>query len=164
MFYQEQELTKFCYRTPKEGEKIYASDTWLVETSQENLDILNAVQLKTIANKLCIRYKEESFLCKHIPASKAEIKTTQEQKLYKWFASVIKQYLIDNWKGLYDETPLKEYFDLVAQNKKLIGQWIAQVDIYGQSLPITDVKQQIYVLQTTLPWIIGVFAGENTLQ
>ena len=164
LFYQEQELTKFCYRTPKEGEKIYASDTWLVETSQENLDILNAVQLKTIANKLCIRYKEESFLCKHIPASKAEIKTTQEQKLYKWFASVIKQYLIDNWKGLYDETPLKEYFDLVAQNKKLIGQWIAQVDIYGQSLPITDVKQQIYVLQTTLPWIIGVFAGENTLQ
>ena len=163
LFYQEQELTKFCYRAPKEGEKIYASDTWLAEISQGNIDILNAVQLKTIANKLCIRYKEESFLCKHIPASKAEIKATQEQKLYKWFASLIKQYLIDNWKNLYNETPLKEYFDLVAQNKKLIGQWMAQVDIYGQSLPITDVKQQVYVLQTTLPWVIGIFIGENAL-
>jgi len=27
LFFQEEELTKFCYRTPKEGEKIYASDT-----------------------------------------------------------------------------------------------------------------------------------------
>ena len=164
LFYQEQELTKFCYRAPKEGEKIYASNTWLAEISQGNIDILNTVQLKTIANQLCIRYKAESFLCKRIPASKAEIKATQEQKLYKWFTSLIKQYLMDNWQNLYYETPLKEYFDLVAQNKKLIGQWIGQVDIYGQSIPITDVKQQIYVLQTTLPWVIGVFAGENTLK
>lgn len=163
LFYEEQELTKFCYGKPKEGQKIFASDQLLVETPQENLDILNVLQLKKIGNQLCIRYKEQSFLCKRIPASKAEIKTTQEQKLYKWFASLIKQYVINNWKSLYYETPLKEYFDLVAQDKKLIAEWVAHVNIYGQSVLITDLKEQLNILETTLPWIVALFVGENVL-
>lgn len=163
LFHDEQELTKFCYETPKEGQKISASDSWLEETPQENLDILNGLQLKKIANQLCIRYKEAPFLCKRIPASKAEVKATQEQKLYKWFASLVKQYIINNRQSLYYDTPLKQYFDLVAQNKKLIAQGISFVDIYGQSVPITDLKQQVEILQGTLPWVVAVFAGEESL-
>jgi hypothetical protein len=83
LLYQEQELTKFCYRTPKEGEKIYGSNTVLEETSQQNLDIFSKLQLKKINNKLCIWYQDQSFLCKSIPAGKAAWKITQEQKLYK---------------------------------------------------------------------------------
>lgn len=67
-------------------------------------------------------YGDSPFLCKRFPASKAETKVVQEQRLYKGFASLLKQYVINNWKTLYYETPLKEYFDLVANNKKLIGQ------------------------------------------
>lgn len=163
LFYQENELTKFCYRTPKEWEKIYSSDLWLQQTPQENLDILNTLQLKKIGNQLCIRYKDESFLCKRIPASKAEIKTTQEQKLYKWLASLVKQYIINNRKSLYYDTSLKQYFDRVALDKKFIAQWIAQVDIYGQSVPVTDVKQQLQIIQTTLPSIIALFEGAEAL-
>jgi FMN-dependent NADH-azoreductase len=136
----------------------------LAETPQENLDILNILQLKRIGNQLCIWYKEQSFLCKRIPASKAEIKATQEQKLYKWFASLIKQYIITNWKNLYYDTQLKEYFDLVAQNKKLIAGGKSHVDIYGQSLLVTDLKGQLQVLQTTLPGIIALFIGEKGLR
>lgn len=163
VFYQENELTKFCYRTPKEWEKIYSSDTWLQETSQQNLDILNLIQLKRIDNNLCVRYKDASFLCKRIPASKAELKTTQEQKLYKWFASIVKQYIINNRKSLYYDTSLKEYFDRVALDKKLIAQWIAHIDIYGQSVPVTDVKKQLQIIQTTLPLIITLFEGAEAL-
>ena len=163
LFYKEDELTKFCYRTPKEWEKIYSSDQWLEETPQENLDILNTLQLKRIANTLCIRYKDKSFICKRIPASKAEIKTTQEQKLYKWFASIVKQYIINNRKSLYYDTSLKEYFDRVALDKKLIAQGITQVDIYGQFVLVTDLKQQIQILQNTLPWIVALFVGAEAL-
>lgn len=163
LFYQENELTKFCYRTPKEWEKIYSSDQWLQETPQEDLDILNTLQLKRITNQLCIRYKDQSFLCKRIPASKAEIKITQEQKLYKWFASIMKQYIINNRKSLYYDTSLKDYFDRVAVDKKLIAQWIAHIDIYGQSVPVTDVKKQLQVIQTTLPIIISLFEGAEAL-
>ena len=162
-FYEEQELTKFCYTTPKEGQKIYASDSWLASTPQENLDILNTLQLKRIGNKLCIWYKEQSFLCKRIPASKAEIKATQEQKLYKWFATLIKQYIINNWKTLYYETPLKTYFDLVAHNKKLIASGVFMVDIYGQRVSVTDTKKQIAVLETTPPIIVALFKGFEVL-
>jgi hypothetical protein len=55
----------------------------LEETPQEDLAILNKLQLKKIDNKLCIWYKDKSFLCKNIPAGKAALKTIQEQKLYK---------------------------------------------------------------------------------
>ena len=163
LFYQENELTKFCYKTPKEWEKIYSSDSWLQETAQQNLDILNTLQIKRIDNTLCIRYKDASFLCKRIPASKAELKVTQEQKLYKWFASIVKQYIINNRKSLYYDTSLKEYFDRVALDKKLIAQWITQVDIYGQSVPVTDVKKQLQIIQTTLPLIITLFEGAEAL-
>lgn len=157
LWYEEKQLTMFCYGKPKEGQKIYSSDQWLEETPQQNLDILNGLQLKRIDNQLCIWYKEQSFLCKRIPASKAEIKTIQEQKLYKWFASLIKQYIISNWKSLYYNTPVKQYFDLVAQNKKLIGQWISQVDIYGQRVVITDMKQQLLIMKNTLPGVVAMF-------
>ena len=163
LIYNEQELTKFCYRKPKEWEKIYASNQWLEETPQENLDILNTLQLKRNGNQLCVYYKDQSFLCKRIPASKAEIKTTQEQKLYKWFASLMKQYVINNRKSLYYDTPLKEYFDRVALDKKLIAQWITHVDIYGQSVLATDLKQQLQILETTLPSIIALFEWINWL-
>lgn len=128
------------------------------------MDILNALQLKRIGNTLCIWYKDQSFLCKRIPASKAEIKATQEQKLYKGFASLIKQYIITNWKELYYDTPLKQYFDLVAQNKKLIASGVSHVDIYGQRILITDLKGQLSVLETTLPAIIALFMGEKVLR
>jgi hypothetical protein len=37
------------------------------------------------------------------------------------------------------------------------------VDIYGQSVLVTDVKQQLQILQTTLPWIVALFVGAEAL-
>jgi hypothetical protein len=75
----------------------------------------------------------------------------------------VKQYIINNRKSLYYDTSLKEYFDRVALDKKLIAQGIAQVDIYGQSVSVTDVKKQLQVIQTTLPIIITLFEGAEAL-
>ena len=157
LVYQDQELTKFCYEKPKEGQKIFSSDQWLATTSEENIQILNTLQLKKIGTDLCIWYKDKALLCKHIPAGKAAIKTTQEQKMYKWFTSLIKQYILTNWKDLYYSTPIKTYYDLVAKNKKLIASWVTYVDIYGQSIAVTDIKKQLQVQEKTLPWVIAVF-------
>lgn len=163
LFYQDQALTKFCYEKPKEGQKMFSSDQWLATTSEENINILNTLQLKKIGTDLCIWYKDKSFLCKHIPAGKAAIKATQEQKMYKWFTSLLKQYILTNRKDLYYRTPIKQYYDLVAKNKKLIASWITYVDIYGQSIAVTDVKKQLQVLETTLPWVVAVFVWIQAL-
>gem|GEM_PF-2970563 len=34
----------------------------------------------------------------------------------------MKQYIVNNRKSLYYDTPLKQYFDRVALDKKLIAQ------------------------------------------
>lgn len=120
--YHDEELTQFCYGKPKEGERISASFSGLETASEEDLDILNTLSLKRIGNMLCIRYADQSILCKRIPASKAETKVIQEQRLYKGFASLVKQYLIENRQMMYQETPLKAYFELLAQDKQLIGK------------------------------------------
>ena len=161
--YEEQELTKFCYGPPKEGQRISASFSGLASVAEENIDILNTLSLKRIANQLCVRYKEQSFLCKRIPASQAEIKVVQEQRLYRWFTSIIKQYIIDNRQLLYYDTSIKKYFDMLTQNKKLIGLGYDQVDMYGQTLPITDLKQQIMVMESTLPAVVAVFVGAEAM-
>ncbi len=163
LWYMEQELTKFCYTTPKEGEKIYTSNNILEEISQENLDILTKLQLKKIWNKLCIRYQDQSFLCKSIPAGKAAWKTTQEQKLYKWFSNLIKNYLITNWKPLYYDTEIRSYFDLLSGSKKMIAKWLTYVDIYGQKILVTDIKKQLEVIKHTPLVIITVFEGAKVL-
>lgn len=163
LFYQEQELTKFCYRTPKEGEKIYASDTWLAVLAPQDLSIMTSLQLKKIENELCIRYDGQSYLCKKIPAGKAAFKTTQEQKLYKGFSSLIKSYLINDWQPLYYDTDIKRYFDLLAESKKLISKWQTQVDIYGQKVPVTDIKKQLEVIEHTPIIIIVLFEGAKAL-
>lgn len=122
LFYQEEELTKFCYRIPKEGEKIYASDRGLASLAPQDLSIMTSLQLKKIGNTLCIRYDGQSYLCKKIPAGKAAWKTTQEQKLYKGFSSLIKSYLMNDRQPLYYDTDIKQYFDLLAETKKLIAK------------------------------------------
>ena len=71
---------------------------------------------------------------------------------------------MDNWKDLYYATPLKSYFDRVTLDKKLIAKGITHVDIYGQSILVTDLKQQIKILQTTLPGIVALFMGVDILQ
>ncbi len=164
LFYQEEELTKFCYRTPKEGEKIYASDRGLASLAPQDLSIMTSLQLKKINNTLCIRYEGQSYLCKKIPSSKAAFKVTQEQKLYKGFSSLIKGYLINDWQPLYYDTDIKQYFDLLAENKKLIAAGISQIDIYGQSVAVTNIKQQLQVRQNTPPAIIAIFEGMNVLK
>jgi len=52
---------------------------------------------------------------------------------------------------------------MLTQNKKLIGLGYAQVDMYGQTLPITDLKQQIMVMESTLPAVVAVFVGAEAM-
>ncbi|MCX6824807.1 MAG: hypothetical protein NTY80_01155 [candidate division SR1 bacterium] len=163
LLYKEQELVKFCYGSPKEGQKIYVSSAGLEEIPMENLDILNQIQLKKLDNKLCVWYNGEAFSCKNIPAGKAALKTIQEQKLYKGLVSLIKQYIISNWRSLYYDTPIKDYFDRVVQDKKAISQGFTHVDIYGQSVLITDLKEQLQIIENTLPGIVAIFGGKESL-
>jgi len=83
LFYQEIELDKFCYPSPKEGQKIYSSYVDLETITENDLDILNKLTIKRVDNTLCTTYLGSTIICKRIPASKAETKTVNEKNLYK---------------------------------------------------------------------------------
>lgn len=157
-------MTEFCYKTPKEGEKLYSSNIVLEETSKEYIDILNALKLTKTGNTLCIQYQDELFLCKRIPASKAEIKTIQEQRMYRGFSSLIKSYLMDDRKPVYYDTDIKRYYDLLSNSKKLIAKGYTQVDIYGQKIPVTNIKQQFETIERTPVIIVTLFEGAKVLK
>jgi hypothetical protein len=122
LWYQEKELAVFCYPIPKEGQKISASYEEMESTSGQSLDILNALKIMRIERDMCVIYGDLPFLCKRFPASKAEIKTVNEKNLYKGFASLIKSYLVADWRDLYYDTKLKMYFDMLSGNKSLIAK------------------------------------------
>lgn len=112
---------------------------------------------------LCIRYDGQSYLCKRIPAGKAAWKTTQEQKLYKGFSSLIKNYLITDRRPLYYDTDIGSYFDLLSGSKNRIAKGYSRVDIYGQRIPATDLKQQLAAVEHTPIAVIAIFEGAKAL-
>lgn len=163
LWYQEEELAVFCYPTPKEGQKISDSYEEMETTSGQSLDILNALKITRIERDMCVIYGDLPFLCKRFPASKSETKTVNEKNLYKGFASLIKSYLVADWRDLYYDTKLKMYFDMLSGNKSLISKWISNVDIYGQEVSVTNIKQQLEIMETTPPLIVAIFEGIKTL-
>lgn len=164
LFYQEVELDKFCYPSPKEGQKIYSSYVELETVTENDLDILNKLTIKRVGNTLCTSYLGSTIICKRIPASKAETKTVNEKNLYKGFSTLIKNYLIDDWSAIYYDTKVRSYFDMLATNKSLISNGISKVDIYGQSVSVTSIKKQIEIIENTAPVIIAAYEWIQALQ
>lgn len=76
---------------------------------------------------------------------------------------MVKSYLLDNRKNIYYDTALKEYYTLLNQNKQLIAKGVAKKSVYGQVVAVTDIKQQLSVMEKTLPTIVALFAGSEAL-
>jgi hypothetical protein len=164
LFYQEIELDRFCYPSPKEGQKIYSSYVDLETVEENDLDVLNKLSIKRFENMMCATYLDTSIVCKRIPASKAETKTINEKNLYKGFSTLIKNYLINDWSAIYYDTKVRSYFDMLATNKSLISNGISKVDIYGQSVSVTSIKKQIEIVENTAPVIIAAYEGIKSLK
>lgn len=162
--YQDKELTTRCYTTAKEWVKIWENNQLFSSISTEQKQRLSQLQLKKIDNKLCIRYVDQSWICKTIPAGKAAAKTIAEQKLYKWLVSILKAYLLDDRKQLYYSTDIKTYYDILTTNKAYIAKGWTQRNVYGQMVPVTDIKKQLHIIQHTLPGIVSLFAGQQWLE
>lgn len=164
LMYKEIELDKFCYPNPKEGQKIYSSSVDLETVEEHNLDILNKLKIKRVGNTLCTMYLDSTIICKRIPASKAEKKTVNEKNLYKWFSTFIKNYLVQDWRAIYYDTKVKSYYDILAENKKLIAKGVFTVNIYGQSISVTSIKKQIEAMENTVSAVVAAYEWVKALE
>ena len=120
---------KFCYTQPDEWQKFYVSN-WVIESiSTLDLSILKNAKLQNIGNKVCLTYAGQKFYCKNMPYSKLSTKRINQNKMYKNFFDEFEWYLKNNWKIMYYDSEIKNYFDLLNEIEDAISDWKSTVQL-----------------------------------
>lgn len=134
---------KFCYTQPDEWQKFYVSN-WVIESiSTLDLSILKNSKLQNIWNKVCLTYAGQKFACKNMPYSKLSTKRINQNKMYKSFFDSFEDYMKDNWKIMYYDSEIKNYFELLDDIEDVISEWKTTIEVEEDVFDISDF-QKIY--------------------
>ena len=134
---------KFCYTQPDEWQKFYVSN-WVIESiSTLDLSILKSSKLQNIWNKVCLTYAGQTFYCKNMPYSKLSTKRINQNKMYKSFFDSFEGYMKDNWKIMYYDSEIKNYFELLDDIEDVISDGKITIEIEWNMFDISDF-QTIY--------------------
>ena len=129
---------KFCYTQPDEWQKFYVSN-WVIESiSTLDLSILKNSKLQNIWNKVCLTYAGQKFTCKNMPYSKLSAKRINQNKLYKNFFDDFEWYLKDNWKIMYHDSEIKNYFELLDEIEDVISSWWSTITLEWMTYDISQ--------------------------
>lgn len=134
---------KFCYTQPDEWQKFYVSN-WAIESiSTLDLSILKNSKLENVWNKVCLTYAGQKFACKNMPYSKLSTKRINQNKMYKNFFDSFENYMKNNWKIMYYDSEIKNYFDLLNDIENVISDWKTQIEVEENIFDISEF-QTIY--------------------
>ncbi len=134
---------KFCYTQPDEWQKFYVSN-WVIESiSTLDLSILKNSKLQNIWNKVCLSYAGQIIYCKNMPYSKLSTKRINQNKMYKSFFDSFEDYMKDNWKIMYYDSEIKNYFELLDDIEDVISDGKTTIEIEWNIFDISDF-QTIY--------------------
>jgi len=129
---------KFCYTQPDEWQKFQISN-WVIESiSTLDLSILKNSKLQNIWNKVCLTYAGQKFACKNMPYSKLSTKRISQNKMYKSFFDSFEDYMKDNWKIMYYDSEIKNYFELLDEIEDVISAWWSKITIDSIQYDISD--------------------------
>ena len=141
IWYWSQIFDKFCYTQPKDGQRFYISNGVLESVSTQDLSILKNSKLQNIWNKVCLVYQGQSFYCKNMPYSKLSKKRVNQNKMYKDFFDSFEDYMKENWKIMYYDSEIKNYFDLLDEVEDAISAGKSVVEIDGALYQISEFKK-----------------------
>ena len=129
---------KFCYTQPDEWQKFYVSN-WVIESiSTLDLSILKNSKLQNIWNKVCLTYAGQKFACKNMPYSKLSTKRINQNKMYKSFFDSFEDYMKNNWKIMYYDSEIKNYFELLDEIEDVISNWWSTISLDWEQYDISD--------------------------
>lgn len=121
IWYWKKIFDKFCYTQPTQWQKFYKSN-WILESiSTQDLSILKKSKLQNIWNKVCLTYENQKFYCKNMPYSKLSTKKINQNKMYKEFFDSFEDYMKENWKIMYYDSEIKQYFSLLDDIEDVIS-------------------------------------------
>jgi endonuclease YncB( thermonuclease family) len=132
---------KFCYPQPEEWQKFYISNWNLESINTIDFTILKNAKLQNIWNQICLTYWSEKFYCKNMPYSKLSTKRLNQNKLYKEYFDTFEDYLKNNWKVMYYNSDIKNYFNLLNQIEKAISNWMSTFELDGILYQTSEFKK-----------------------
>ena len=142
---------KFCYTQPDEWQKFYVSN-WVIESiSTLDLSILKNSKLQNVWNKVCLTYAGQKFACKNMPYSKLSAKRISQNKLYKNFFDDFEWYLKDNWKIMYYDSEIKNYFELLDEIEDVISNWWSTIVLEWVTYDISQFHEMYEAMYKKTP-------------
>lgn len=129
---------KFCYEQPYEWQKFFISNWVLESLNTLDLSVLNKTKMQNIWNKVCMTYWDQKFSCKNMPYSKLSTKRLNQNKLYKEFFDSFENYLKSEWKIMYYDSEIKNYFSLLNDIEGAIADWNSTFDLNGQTFQTSE--------------------------
>ena len=131
---------KFCYPHPTEWQKFLVSNWVLESIVDDDFGILKTAKLQNFWNQVCLTYGGQKFYCKNMPYSKLSTKRLNQNKLYKEYFDVFEEYLKSNWRVMYYNSEIKNYFDLLNQIEKAISNWDSTIEFDGNVYSTNEFK------------------------
>ncbi|HOQ79112.1 MAG TPA: thermonuclease family protein, partial [Candidatus Absconditabacterales bacterium] len=131
---------KFCYPHPTEGQKFLVSNGVLESIVDDDFGILKTAKLQNFGNQVCLTYGGQKFYCKNMPYSKLSTKRLNQNKLYKEYFDVFEEYLKSNWRVMYYNSEIKNYFDLLNQIEKAISNGDSTIEFDGNVYSTNEFK------------------------
>ena len=142
---------KFCYTQPDEWQKFYISN-WVIESiSTLDLSILKNSKLQNIWNKVCLTYAGQKFACKNMPYSKLSTKRINQNKMYKSFFDSFEDYMKDNWKIMYYDSEIKNYFELLDKIEDVISSWWSTITLEWVTYDVSQFHEMYEAMYKKTP-------------
>ena len=142
---------KFCYTQPDEWQKFYVSN-WVIESiSTLDLSILKNSKLQNIWNKVCLTYAGQKFACKNMPYSKLSTKRINQNKMYKSFFDSFEDYMKNNWKIMYYDSEIKNYFDLLNDIEDVISSWWSTITLEWVTYDVSQFNEMYEAIYKKTP-------------
>ena len=142
---------KFCYTQPDEWQKFYVSN-WVIESiSTLDLSILKNSKLQNIWNKVCLTYAWQKFACKNMPYSKLSTKRINQNKMYKSFFDSFEDYMKNNWKIMYYDSEIKNYFDLLNDIEDVISDWWSTITLEWVTYDVSQFNEMYEAIYKKTP-------------
>ncbi len=127
----DQTFDTFCYGKTKDGESYTSNNQTLTDFDTEELAMIKAVKLVKEGNKLCIRYRNQTFACRNLPNTRSEQEKQRKQSAQAWESAFLglENLLKTEYRPWYEQSQIAEYFQLAKTMKSDLKNHIFSTEI-----------------------------------
>jgi len=138
----------FCYNDPEEW-VLFTEKNWIIGSiSLLDLSILNKIKLKKQNSQICATYKDQKIICKK--SITKSIKNI-DYKIYKTYTDRLHNYLRDNRKILFYNTPVYQHYKILQEAKKILKTNKQNIIIQWKEISVYSLQRRYDLIYERTP-------------